>query len=107
MSSSADLPSPNDFPPPRALIKRVKIIIEKLKNKTELSQYLTHVSACHTYHLSDLTSELQEKLFLQGIDHSDLYDIHTFLAVEFENGLLKTLDEKITKARATLMRKYL
>ncbi|MBA4337138.1 hypothetical protein C0416_05215 [bacterium] len=107
MSPSADLPSPNDSPPPRALTKRVKKAIEKLRNKNELSEYLSHISTCHTYHLSELTSELQEKLLLQGLDQDDIYDLHNFLAIEFENGLLKTLDKEVTEARAALIQEYL
>lgn len=103
MSTSDDIPpsESDDFPPP------VREVVDKLDNKNELSEYLNHLSAYHTHHLSDLTQELQERLLLQGLDEDDLYNLHEFLAVEFENGLLRTGNKKLTETRVGLLQKRL
>lgn len=107
MSISDDLPPSDDSPPPKTLIQPIKDTLGKLENKNELSEYLDHLSAYHTHHLSDLTRALQEKLMLQGLDEDDLFHLHNFLAIEFENGFLNTANKELTEKRAVLLQKYL
>ena len=101
MSASDDIPPSDDFPPP------IKQSIDKLSNKDDLIRYLDHLSASHTHHLSDLTHELQERLLLQGFNENDFFHLHEFLAVEFENGLLRANNENLTKKHVKLLEKHL
>jgi len=101
MSISDDIPPSDDFPPP------MKKAIDKISNKSGLNNYLTHLSAYQSYHLLDLTRELQEGLLLQGLDQNDLYSLHEFLAIEFDNGFIKTNDKELTKRQVKLLQKYL
>ena len=101
MSTSDDLPPSDDFPPP------IKQTVDKLDNTIDLGQYLDHLSAHHTHHLSDLTQDLQERLLLQGLDENDLFDLHKFVAVEFENGLLRAGDQNLTEKRVEQLQKHL
>ena len=106
MSISDDTPPSDDFPPPARLTKTVKAIVSKLNSKNELIEYLDHISAYNSYHLSDLTQELQERLLLQGLDEDDIYALHEFLAINFDNGLLYTTNRKTTEKRADILKKY-
>lgn len=101
MSTSDDIPPSDDFPPP------IKQTVAKLSNKNDLEEYLNHISAHHTHHLSDLTHELQERLLLQGLDEDDLFDIHEYVAVIFENGMLQTHDKLLTEKKVKQLQQYL
>ncbi|MBD3156518.1 hypothetical protein GF369_01690 [Candidatus Peregrinibacteria bacterium] len=103
MSISDDIPPSDDFPPPRSLPYSVKKTLSKISNVNEFSDYLDHICAYHAYHLDDVTHELQERLMLQGLDEDDLFTLHVFLGVEYENGILTSKNHNITKKQGTLL----
>lgn len=107
MSISDDIPPSDDFPPPRFLPHSVQKTLSKISNSNEFSDYLNHICTYHAYHLDDLTHELQERLMLQGINENDLFSLHAFLGVEYENGILTSKNPDLTKTRGTLIVKQL
>lgn len=107
MSISDDIPPSDDFPPPRPLPYSVEKTLSKISNVNEFSDYLNHVCAYHAYHLEDTTRELQERLMLQGLDEDDLFILHSFLGVEYENGILTSKNPDITKTQGTMLAKQL
>ncbi len=84
MSISDDIPPSDDVPP------SIKKTLGKINDINGFNNYLDHILAYHTHHLSNLTHELQERLMLQGLDYNDLYTLHQFLEINLDNGIIES-----------------
>lgn len=95
MNTSDDQPPSADLPS-----KSLKNTINKLQNKYELLEYVEQITAFNSYHLSDITDELKNRLMLQGLDENDLREIHEYLKITFDGDLMKTENRKLSQKRA-------
>ncbi|MCD6109730.1 hypothetical protein J7J83_03155 [bacterium] len=101
MSISDDIPPSDDVPP------SIKKTLSKINDINGFNNYLDHLLAYHTHHLSNLTHELQERLMLQGLDYNDLYTLHQFLEINLDNGIIESNNKDLTRERTATLKQYL
>lgn len=106
--SITDENSPSDEDPPsKNLPEALEKAIKKLTDKYELHDYVQHLTAYHTHHLTNETSTFKDRLLLQGLDNNDMYAIHNFLNITFDGELMKMANQSLTEKRAKTLKIFL